>query len=245
MLRTLITLFTLLSTQAYSQSVLVIGDSHTAGPFGSEIHRLLSIEFEQVVTLGHSSSAAYHWVSSKDFKLSGGKFNKMFFNQKQYKDPSPTHWREKVSVPKISAVLKNNAYHAKWRKASNTDLKADLVVIALGANDARVIANSDGQVRTNGYNQRKSAITKLIKEVKASGASCVWIAPPNGIKKTEANQSALYSFLEDSIALECPMMSSNHYKATGCDGVHFSCSSQRPKAIKWAMEAFEFIKKSF
>jgi hypothetical protein len=127
----------LTSAPAYSASVLVLGDSHTAGPFGSEIHKLLSDKFEQVVTLGHSSSAAYHWVREKEFILSGGKFNQMFFNQKQVKDPNPTHWRVKVAVPKLSDVLNDNAYHSSWKQIAGENLKADIVVIGLGANDAR------------------------------------------------------------------------------------------------------------
>lgn len=242
-MKKLFALLVLLSlSTASASSVLVIGDSHTAGPFGSTIHSLLSREFDHVVTLGHSSSAAYHWVMDKDYKLSGGKFNQMFLKGSQYKDPNPTNWRLKVSVPKLSLVLNDNAYHTKWKKIAGENLKADIVVIALGANDARTIANQDGTIRPNGYRQRKEAIIDMIAAVKQSGAKCVWIAPPNGIKKKEANQKAVYAYLKDAINSECPMMDSQHYKSTGCDGVHFSCSSQRPKAIKWAKEAFKFIK---
>lgn len=237
-----IAIFLFISFTASASSVLVLGDSHTAGPFGSKIHSLLSSEFDHVVTLGHSSSAALHWVNTKDYKLSGGKFNQMLMNGSQYKDPNPTHWRDKVSVPKLSNVLNDNAYHTKWKAIAGKNLKADVVVIALGANDARTIANQDGSIRATGYKTRKAAIIDMIASIKQTGAKCVWIAPPNGVKKTAANQKAVYDYLIDAINNECPMMDSQHYKATGCDGVHFSCASQRPKAIKWAQEAFEFIK---
>ena len=234
-------LFLLNLATATASSVLLIGDSHTAGPFGSKIHSLLSSEFDHVVTLGHSSSAALHWVNDKEYKLSGGKFNQMYLNSSQYKDPNPTHWTEKVSVPKLSEVLNDNAYHSKWKSIAVQNLKADVVVIALGANDARTIANQDGSIRPSGYKLRKAAIIDMISSIKHTGAKCVWIAPPNGIKKTVANQKAVYDYLIDAVNNECPMMDSQHYKSTGCDGVHFSCASQRPKAIKWAQEAFHFI----
>lgn len=243
MMKSLVILFCLLSlTTTFASSVLVIGDSHTAGPFGTKIHSLLSTQFNHVVTLGHSSSAAFHWVKETDYKLSGGKFNQMSINRSQHLDPNPTHWREKVSVPKLGSVLNDNAYHSKWKAIVGENLKADIVVIALGANDARTIANPDGSIRPNGYKVRKAAIRDMIAAVKQSGSKCIWIAPPNGIKKSPANQKAVYSYLKDAINSECAMMDSQHYKATGCDGVHFSCSSQRPKAIKWAQEAFQFIK---
>lgn len=235
--------FICLST-ASASSVLVIGDSHTAGPFGSKIHSLLSSEFDHVVTLGHASSAAIHWVSEKDYKLSGGKFNQMFLKGSQYKDPNPMNWRVKVSVPKLSSVLNDNAYYHEWKRIAGENLKADIVVIALGANDARIIANQNGTIRPAGYKVRKAAIRDMIASVKQTGAKCIWIAPPNAIKKTEANQKAVYAYLKDAINSECPMMDSQHYKSTGCDGLHFSCHSQRPKAIKWAKESFEFIKEN-
>lgn len=231
-----------ISNITLAKSVLLIGDSHTAGPFGSKLHSLLSSEYEQVVTLGHSSSAASHWVNPKEYLLSGGKFNQMFLKGQQVRDPNPTHWRIKVKVPKLTEVLNDNAYHADWKQLAGENLRADIVVIALGANDARVIANPDGSIRAAGYKLRKAAIIDMIAAVKQSGAKCVWIAPPHGSKKTDANQRAVYAYLKDAIADECPMMDSNHYKATGCDGYHFSCSSQRPKAIKWANEAFDFVK---
>ena len=235
-------LIILSSASVHSASVLLLGDSHTAGPFGSKLHKFLSSEYEQVITLGHSSSAAYHWVKEKEFMLSGGKFNQMYLNGKQIKDPNPTHWRVKVAVPKLSNVLNDNAYHAMWKQVVGENLKADIVVVGLGANDARVVANPDGTIRANGYKIRKQAIVDMIAAIKQSGAKCIWIMPPHGIKKTDANQKAVYDYLKDAVGGDCPMMSSLHYKATGCDGVHFSCSSQKPKAIKWAKEAFEFIK---
>jgi hypothetical protein len=227
---------------AQAKSVLVIGDSHTAGPFGKKLHSLLSQEFNHVVTLGHSSSAALHWVSDKEYLLSGGKFNQLFRDNTQYVDPNPVHWRVKTKVPKLWDVLEDNAYHLKWKQSVPHKLKADIVVIGLGANDARVISKADGIINPQSYLKRKNAIVDMIYSIKHSGAKCVWIMPPHGVKKSDANQKTLYSFLKEAVASECPMMSSLHYKATDCDGVHFSCSSQRPKAIKWAKEAFEFIK---
>jgi hypothetical protein len=230
-----------ISTNIFAQNILVIGDSHTAGPFGARLHELLSKQFANVVTLGHASSSAYHWIETSDFKLSGGVFHAMQFAGLQYKHPAPTDWREKVSVPKISNVLAQNAVHASWQKVVQGKLQADIVVVALGANDARLIADDHGRINRAGYLQRKLAIEKLIQQIEKTHARCLWIAPPHGSKKTDANQKALYQFLKETIKDRCPLFDSNHFVATGCDGVHFSCSSQLPKAHRWASEVTDFI----
>jgi hypothetical protein len=241
-MKKLITLFFCSFTlTGFAQNILVLGDSHSAGPFGSELHRLLSIEYNQVVTLGHASSAALHWVDNKAYQLGGGVFDQMSIEQKQYLNPNPTDWRVKVAVPKLESVLANNAYYAQWKTIAKKDLKADIVVIELGANDAKTIADDSGNIIHNGYQIRLKAIQTMIDQVIESGAKCIWIGPPHGIKKTDKNQAALYRFLVEAIDGRCPMFNSNHYKATGCDGVHFSCSSQAPKARAWASEAFSFI----
>jgi len=227
------------------ENILVVGDSHTAGPFGSELHKKLSKKYLNVSTLGHASSAAYHWINEKDYKLSGGVFNKMQFKGKSYFNPNPTHWKVKVSVPKFDNIIENMAYHDSWKLAADDKLIPDLVVIALGANDSKTIMNTDGSMRPNGYQSRLNAIKEMISLTKRMGAECIWVGPPNGIKKTEAGQKTLYKFVREAIGDECKLFDSNKYKCTGCDGVHFSCSSQRPKAVAWAKEVSIFIQSNY
>lgn len=231
-MRTFILLFTL-STIVYSKSILFIGDSHTAGPFGQLLHKKLA-QFHNVATFGHASSAAIHWLTDKEIKLSGGVFNELFIDGKTFKNPSPTHWRVKVKVPKFLPLLKDVSYHSEWSKS----FTPNLIIIALGANDARAISNDNGVIRERSYNKRQLLISNMID---ALNVPCIWIGPPNGVKKSQANQKVLYKFLEEAIIGRCDFMSSNHYMVKGCDGIHMNCSSEMDNARKWVSESFRFI----
>jgi lysophospholipase L1-like esterase len=224
---------TLFSSLLLAKNILFIGDSHTAGPFGKNIHNLLS-ENHNVVTLGHSSSAPIHWLGDKVYKLSGGAFNQMSFNGKTYLNGNPTHWRVKVNVPKITPLLQDAAYHSSWPLG----FEPDLIVIALGANDARALSDQSGNINAYQYAKRQEAIEEMLELV---AGKCIWIGPPMGKKKTEANQTVLYEFLEKNVKGVCPFMSSNHYNVQGCDGIHMSCPSEYPKALEWAKEVRAFI----
>ena len=111
-------------------------------------------------------------------------------------------------LPKFEDVLLNNAYHTSWQNSFGQNLTADLVVVALGANDARTIADSNGSIKPKGWEQRRDAILNMLVSIKRSRAKCIWILPPDGIKKSPQNQATLYRFLRDTIAQECSLMSS-------------------------------------
>jgi hypothetical protein len=145
--------------------------------------------------------------------------------------------RVKVNVPKITLLLEDAAYHGTWPKG----FKPDLVVVALGANDARALSDNEGNIRHSQYAQREAAIVEMLQLV---AGKCIWIGPPMGKKKTEANQAVLYEFLEKNVKGICPFMSSNHYIVQGCDGIHMNCASELPNAMRWAKEVRAFIQKN-
>ncbi len=223
-------------TISYSMGadILFIGDSHTAGPFGKLLHKELA-KSHNVTTLGHASSAPIHWMSDEVFKLSGGVFNELKNHGVIYKNPTPTHWREKVIVPKFLPLLEDTAYHSAWK---GNAFKPSHIIIALGANDARSISDENGNIRATTYELRQKAIIDMLD---ALNIPCAWIGPPNGIKKPAANQNVLYTYLEESVIGKCEFMSSNHYIVRGCDGVHMNCPSEMDNARKWVQEAFLFI----
>lgn len=237
----------LISLNAFGRNLILIGDSHTAGPFGKEMHKNLSASgvFENIVTMGHSSSSSKHWMSMTSYSLSGGIFHQAYNEDiGQLYNPKPIDWRVKVEVPKLTEIIKNYFFYNTWKMKVPYIPQVDVFVIALGANDARSISDENGKINIGGYKERKRYILEMLDLIESTGSRCLWIMPPNAIKKTEANQNFLYKFLEDSIGSRCERFSSNHYKSTGCDGVHFSCASQRPKAVKWALEASEFVLKN-
>ncbi len=231
----------LISSSLFASNILVIGDSHMAGPFGNYLHKNLKKinSTSNLVTLGHASSSSLHWMSEKDYKLSGGVFHK-FSNSdgKNFNHPNPTHWREKVLVPKFEDILNTPFAHNSW---TGEKFNFDTVIIELGANDARAISDQNGKINPWEYEKRQGFVKEMLEIVEQRNLKCFWIGPPNGIKKTQANQSVLYQMLEEVVIKNCSFFSSNHYKATGCDGVHFNCRSEKPKAKAWANEVSSWI----
>jgi hypothetical protein len=223
----------------WAQQVLIIGDSHTAGIFGKELHKSMTQHFSQVTTLGHASSAPLHWVDDSEHLLSGGVFNQLFYRNQTYTNPNPTHWLEKVKVPKLKAVLENNAYHASWKQSIGSEVKAETIIIALGANDARAISDSDGTPRPSTLNVRSKAIQEMLSLL--GDRKCLWVGPPNGIKKPQANQAFLYKYLKKQVGQRCEFFSSNHIKVNVCDGIHFNCRAGRKMALLWVNEVTDFI----
>jgi hypothetical protein len=222
-------------------NMVVIGDSHTAGPFGRYLHQNLSKHSELNVALyGHSSSAAIHWMQDKKYVLSGGLQHRLTVDGNYYANPNPTHWRVKREVPKLKDILKELAFHTQWQQQVGTISPIDIVVVALGANDLRTVTNEDGTPARN-YQARQKYVIKMLDFIEQAGAKCLWVGPPDGIKKTPQRQSTLYRYLKEAVGNRCPFYSSNHFKATACDGVHFNCRSLLPLAKKWAGEVTEFI----
>lgn len=227
---------------ATASSVLLIGDSHTVGPFGQSLHNLLTDHYNQVITLGHSSSAAYHWMSERDFKLSGGIFHKATRSNSSRLHPNPpASWRTRVSVPKMDTILQTPYVHESWKNELGEFATPETAVIALGANDTNIVATPAGERRSSGYLQRGQAINDLIRLIISKGMKCVWIAPPAGLKIPQSSLDITYQMISEFVGDQCSIFSSRHYKSEGCDGIHFSCASQRPKAIQWANEVIKFI----
>ncbi len=233
----LINLFLLYN--AYSANILFVGDSHTAGPFGSFIKKNLERD-HNVAVFGHSSSAAYHWINANDFKLSGGAYHAAHLDGVDFTNPNPTDWRVKVSVPKYKDFVTNMSYHSEWSKKSGV-VKPDVAVIALGANDLRTIAKSDGTIIPSSYKMRQDSIKAMLKLVSENNMKCIWIGPPDSIKKPDAQQDTLYSYLLEVVGEQCDFYNSRHFKAVHCDGIHFNCNPAINTAKKWAEEVATFI----
>lgn len=233
----------LLSFPVFAKNVMILGDSHTVGPFGKILHKNLSKDKGLNIALyGHASSAAFHWVSSKRYKLGGGVTHLLSVDGKRYNDPKDTHWSVKRTVPYIEDILSELAYNKEWKKNVGKINPIDTVVVALGANDLAAVASKSGKLN-KGSVRRQEAISKMIDKIDAIGAKCLWIGPPNGTSKehTEARQNTLYKFLKSTIGKRCEFFSSNHFKAKKCDKIHFNCKSEIPVASKWAEQATKFV----
>lgn len=244
-MKAIILLVVVFINHSYAKSILVIGDSHMANPLGAYmINHLASLEHD-IVVLGHASSAPIDWINDKTVYHRGGTYNAAYNNKKYYRDPNPKHWREKVSVPKLSFLLKDMLYHSSWKEAKRK--VPDIVIVELGANDAKVIADKDGN-RSLGYRARFNAAKKMSETIINSGAACFWILPPNGEAKSARNQKVLYDMLIGATKKNCTIYKgSNQFKAIKssalkCDGYHFHCSKkEKLKAFNWSKDIMKYI----
>ncbi len=232
-------------------NILMIGDSHTAGPFGQYVHQSLATRAGlNIVTYGHSSSAALHWLSSRRSKLTGGVYHQLSahktFNAYELvrmDNPNPTDWREAVEVPFFEPLVEDMNLHPEWRNLGFPVEAPNLVVIALGANDRGYLFNRQGQFSQVAFDRHVNYARTLAQKATEAGAKCLWIGPPHGRVKTDEEQEALYRMLHVALEeVDCQLVSSNHYKAMGCDGVHFNCRAELPAARNWANEMVEHIR---
>lgn len=240
----LVFLSILLTLKAQAANILMVGDSHTAGPFGQFMRSELG-KNHNVVVYGHSSSAAYNWVSEKEYSFTGGIFHGAMIEGQRLNNPYPIHWREKAPTPKYERFLDNMLKYSEWTSKVG-EVKADVAIIALGANDSKTISNSEGKIREHQYRQRQQAIFKMLDMVRANNLKCIWIGPPHSELKSIPQEETLDQYLNEAVLADCDFFNSRHYVAKkwlpACDGIHFSCNStSRALAKKWALEASDFI----
>tara|TARA_R110000868_G_scaffold313440_1_gene574416 strand:+ start:650 stop:1330 length:681 start_codon:yes stop_codon:yes gene_type:complete len=221
-----------------------------AGPFGQYLHQsIATVRSVNVITYGHASSAPLHWLSQTRHKLSGGVYHMYSANRTlnpyeliRLVNPNPTDWRNPVEVPEFEPLMSKMQLHFEWLRGGAPIIKPDVVVIELGANDRRAIVQND-QVNQRSFEQRLEYARKLASIATESGAKCLWIGPPHGKTKTDFEQDTLYKMLTEALqSTSCELVSSNHYKAMGCDGVHFNCRDEFDNAKKWANEMAQKIK---
>lgn len=230
---------------ASAQSVLIIGDSHTATDFGKILFKKVqSFHHHDLIIMGHASAAPKDWLGPKLKSFENVIYHNAHIAGLDYpidEKLMQTGWH---SVPLIQNILKDTRYRQLWKSAPHT--KPDLVVIELGANDQKVISDDKGRVSTwnlkQEYLKRSQYIKEMISHVEDSGAQCLWVGPPMGRNKSWKKQRTLYRMLKKSIGHRCRFFNSNSYKATKCsDGIHFNCPQDRPEAARWAQNVAKVI----
>lgn len=232
------------------KNILIIGDSHMAGPFGQILHQEVSMLVgSNTVTYGHAGSAPLHWLSQTRYALSGGVYHALSAHKTinpnslvRMLNPNPTDWRVAVDVPSFNPLINDISIHPEWNQQDFPLTAPNFVVIELGANDRLAIYNN-GQINQREFEKRKNLAREMALNATANGARCLWIGPPHGRLKTDEEQAAVYLMLSQAlIDTDCELISSNHYKAMGCDGVHFNCREEMDNAKKWANEMAQKIK---
>jgi hypothetical protein len=184
--------------------VVVIGDSHLLGAFGSEIRGFLRSQPQL----------------SFDFVSSGGAAPLQFLNG-IYKTPCgfEDHSRlpqepvfecpNTLFTPKLSSLL-----HAPAQPG-------DTVVIALGANYSTKPEDRTLQLKST---------QELVETALRAGYACLWIGPPNMPRFGEEGLKARYDLIQSAIGSKCTLIDSrplSHYPETldpvteKPDGIHY------------------------
>lgn len=235
MLKILTLIFSLI-TLAHAD-ILLIGDSHTVGPFGDTLHRILAKDHpdKMIMVYAHSSSAPVHWMSKKPIKLTGGLNHHMSFNNLYLNHPNQPHWRIPQNSLNLQTLLGNPVMHESWRLKIPSKPNLDTIIFALGANDEEAVISEAG------YTRRIQILDQMLQEITDVGLKCIWIGPPSSIKSTDAREEKTHRYLIEGIKERCPFFDSRKFKARFCDKVHFNCGPAIPMANEWARETAEFI----
>lgn len=242
MIKALLTAGLLTLSLGAMADILVIGDSHTVGPFGTNLHKNLAsaLPDKMIMVYGHSSSAPVHWMGSKPVMLSGGINHHMSFGETYLDHPNLPHWRILQPSQNLLKVLNEPVIHPQWKVKIPMKPTIDTIVIALGANDRGAVSTDSG-TRTTEYAKRVQIINDLLNETESRGIKCIWIGPPSSITRSKAKEQTTHDYLVEGINNRCPLYDSRKFVAKFCDKVHFNCPPAMPDARKWAREAADFV----
>lgn len=236
--------------QMLSKNILIVGDSHMAGPFGQFLHQSVSTNIgTNTITYGHANSLPLHWLSSVRFSRAGGVYHSLSAHKTinpnsliRMSDPNPTDWRNEVEIPQLYPLVSNMNLHEDWSKQDFPLAQPDYVIIQLSP-FARSEMQHNEAITNHNYEKYKSYIRELAQVATSHGARCLWIGPPNGLAKTVTEVNLSYQILTEALAeTSCELVSSNHYKAMQCDGIHFNCREEMDIAKKWANEVAQRVK---
>lgn len=224
----------LASSASAADTILVIGDSHTAGPFGGALDEALrAAPGGRVATYGVCSARPQSFLSETDhgcgrrFQDFEKKAPAKWLGGRVYRKTRPdgkggTREVEFVKTPALAQLLDDHAPTA--------------VVVALGSN----LPVSGPSVR--------STLARIHK----SGAACVWVGPPDMRNPSSGQVDAVYqtllengvsptATLEESRKGFCRLVNSRdlpalRYPAEGGDGTHYQ-GALAPLGAGWGKDA--------
>ena len=135
--------------------ILIVGDSHTAGPFGLGLLSALDSQPNLETALYAScGSRAEHWTGTPYS-------NRICSREKDYSQAKP-----------VDFGAKDGSRPMKSLSALVSAGKPDVVVLALGT-------NSLPTDREASLDRAKKEVVRAIESAKSRGARCIWVGPPN------------------------------------------------------------------
>lgn len=223
-------------------TILVVGDSHTAGAFGGALDDALrAAPGNRVATYGVCSARPQSYFDETDhgcgrrFQDFAKKAPAKWLGGRVYRKTRPdgkggTREVEFVKTPALSQLL--------------GDHTPTLTVVALGSN-----------VPTSG-----ASVRKTLKLIHDAGSACVWIGPPNMRSPSQKEMDAVYETLaengvtpaatfEASRTDSCRLIDSRafpglRYPTTRGDGTHYG-GTLAPIGTQWGKDAAAAVLAAF
>ena len=215
MLHRLLILFFLYVPCVHAQfkSTLILGDSHTVGPFGEVLDSYFRSKSDRVKTVASCGTSPKQWLAGTA-STRCGYFSK---NEKGY-------------------VVRSDSHKGGSFSKEVQSMNPDLVVMAHGTNILGSRANVDGEIKS---------IREIAKQIRAKGAKCVWVGPPQIKKPPHANHlnygaESIRKTVEIEGCLFIDSRKLTSYPARGGDGIHYSGNLSR----EWGRKVTQEIEKS-
>jgi hypothetical protein len=209
-------IFISLINVAFGKSILVIGDSHLAGPFGLTLDGLLrqnkSDEVRTYGVCGARATSFAHVARMVGVRhTTCGYFERTLQTRILTSRPS--------SAPSLKTLLKH---------------PTDYLIVALGTN---YVNEENFLSMILDTSEIFDLLVKFSPQTK-----CLWIGPPN-IRRYQLKIYQINRILKNFIGHECEYFDSyalTKYPEHGGDGIHFAGNEQREQVAEaWAQMAFE------
>ena len=165
------------SREAKIERILVLGDSHAMGYFGRVLHNRLGKRFGADVTLvGACGKSEPGFLYGSYAKC--GVLIRTSRNRTRY----PLGCRQNPCKEKHGSKCSKRQCRPKKLTTYLRTLEPDVIILQLGANSTWMGNAKDGwpQVRAN--------IRKVVQQIKAAGARCVWVTAPDTMIRSAETQ---------------------------------------------------------
>lgn len=196
--------------------VLHIGDSHTAGIYGTEMDKLMRDTGAKVQTYGVSGSSPSWWWNGTTTK-SG-----YFGRDEEGNTDRPANWRTPRQTPNLEKLIREQ--------------RPEVLVVSLGAN---MTGQSAAKIEADARKLleiAKAAGTKIVWVGPPNGRDS-----PTRVRQKETVCNVISRVVQEYGGKFIDSRQHTAYPSSGGDGVHFWGSEGKAKAENWANKVMDGI----